>query len=249
LATESDLQKCLESNLSASGYIKLKNEKMFLKLVNGEILQFVSYYKVRTYRKGVCEFGISAGVSTIYRPSIDADILSRCEMSIKLLASRLNLPFDEPLYRLRIGGDSNVKALSSAVRNVSRFICKIFKSVTNLNEFVEFKKKTDVSSLTLRNDFPGDSLALIKSGNSDDFLNVYDDVIHSLRKSGICDCDNYGLICKNLYRETVEMTAGARDAVRSDPEKYSAAIDECERRRRENLALLKKYNVVCPEEG
>ena len=130
---------------------------------------------------------------------------------------------------------------------VKRYVIPAFHEVTDLDSYIQFRKKTGgIDAISSAKSFWADSLALIMADNHDDFQDVFQREIVELKKEmetvGIGGTyeKNYEL----LYHGIIETVANARDAVYNDSELYKKALEEAERRKQANLALLREAKVI-----
>ena len=84
-------------------------------------------------------------------------------------------------------------------------------------------------------------MALIAFRDHDDFLDVLD---YTLGQSFADRPEMLQEAKKKFYHYMVELTAGKRDEIYNDPKLYQEAMDECERRKNNNLQLLKNLKVI-----
>ena len=108
-------------------------------------------------------------------------------------------------------------------------------------KYLVFCKKMNPECFQMKYRFSGDSLALIAFRDHDDFLDVLD---YTLGQSFADRPEMLQEAKKKFYHYMVELTAGKRDEIYNDPKLYQEAMDKCERRKNNNLQLLKNLKVI-----
>jgi hypothetical protein len=232
--------------LTPLGFVYLKQIKYFGRMVNGEILQFLSLINMHS---GIPEhkgFAIVAGIKSIYAESFAKDHLLFCAPPLAhLLGVDGDIDQARQLISISYNEATMEEAVTFALKKTLGIAMPKLDEITDLDACIEFYKKYPINMLRGAHKFSNDSLLLIKANNHDDFMKELNDAMEKglkRLKQGDMGGDENDLY-NNLYHGLVETIAGSRDKVYNDPELYAQALAEMERRKVVNLEVIRSYGL------
>lgn len=236
-------------DLEKYGFLYNKKLGKHIKIINGEIIQFISYIKSKSTKKGYQAFNVFSGMASIYCESLDDEWLRNLGIDLHTMVynvcpeDRLNIqPID-----YEYNNDTMVEVIELALQHTKEIILPLFDEVNDLNtyiyKYVTYCKRSCISGA---NRFNADSLALIVSDNHDNFNDWlqrdYDRAENYCKKSNrldILDSER-----ELLYRAIVTNIVEKRDEVYNDTELYSKAIDEAKTRKANNTFYLRENDLI-----
>ena len=214
----------------------------FFRIINNELIQYITNIKLSGLGKGVKCFNVFAGIVSIYSESVDKDFLRTVGSGLgtytKIPSDKIGMYYTEEQVPQLIN-ESLVKTL--------KYIIPLFNEVVDLNTYIAFRKKINgLMEIKGADVFWADSLALIMSDNHDDFNDVFQEKMNivkeqiQLKKIGTTYEEEYKSWSVAIFTNIVE----ARDKVYQDKQLYSKAITEAERRKCANLEYLRSMKVI-----
>ena len=231
-----------KENLCEEGFRYNSKYGFYMKLVNEELLEYITYLSVGSIIKGSRCFMVLSGIVSVYCKSISRDGLRMNGMQLFDYTNDI-----EDKSGIHYNDENMLERVQFSLDKVKRYVIPAFHEVTDLDSYIQFRKKTGgIDAISSAKSFWADSLALIMADNHDDFQDVFQREIVELKKEmetvGIGGTyeKNYEL----LYHGIIETVANARDAVYNDSELYKKALEEAERRKQANLALLREAKVI-----
>jgi len=233
--------------LISLGFINPKQSNILFKLVNGEVLQFVSIKKESARVEGRKEFTIIAGVRSIYAESIEKKALLYCACDLLYLAGdSYSMEQRRQLVSISYDEATMEEAVDFALLKTLEIILPKLNMVTDLSSCIEFYKKYRPDMLDCADCFHNDSLILIKTDNRDTFAKEIEEqlgvFLARLEKGEIGgDINSYRA---GLHHGFITAIAEPRDKVFSDPELYARATTELERRKDVSKKILESYGLL-----
>lgn len=238
--------------MTQRGFLLSRKYGMFMKLINNELLQYLSIENRTAYAKGNRAFSIRGNIVSIYMDAMDKKTLwlemARLqEYSLVLHGVEHMLP-DTYEYN-----DASAEALmEAALEDTKKDLFPLFEKTTDLEKYIEFAKVFRIRQIRYLLRYWADSLILIQCNDHDDFLGVLetylkrqydcDQYVH-LKRWGEPEFDSWEEYKKKnyerFYESIVTWTAGERDQIYNDPKLYQAALEELERRKAANIEVLR----------
>ena len=231
-----------KETLSEEGFRYNSKYGFYMKLVNEELLEYITYIPSWTPIKGNKCFKIFAGIVSLYCDSVDKGSLRMHGVEFFFYSNDIK---DKSGIVYNEG--NMLDGIQVSLNKTKKYIIPAFHEVTDLDSYIQFRKKTGgIDAISSAKSFWADSLALIMADNHDDFQDVFQRAIFELKKEmetvGIGGTyeKNYDL----LYQGIIKEIAGSRDEIYKDAELYKKAIEEAERRKQANLELLREAKVI-----
>lgn len=232
----SEFNRYFKNELSPYGYIKLKGTHCFAKLVNNEILQYITYMGVNSSVGGKKAFSMLAGIQTIYSHD-----LSRGNLQATAIDYRAFIWYDPSFQRssrwnvFYYDDTSIIEALENAVIATHEVAFKYMSRVQDLKAYVNYCKLMCIGRLTHADRVHLDSPLLIKTSNHESFSDFY----NVSGKDDPSSCD----FREKVRREIQEKIVQPRDRVYESPVLLKKTEAELERRKQINTATLKSYGI------
>ncbi len=231
-----------KETLGEEGFRYNSKYGFYMKLVNEELLEYITYISTGSIIKGSRCFMVLAGIVSIYCKSISKEGLRM--YGIQLFNYTHNI---EDKTGIHYNDENMLERVQLSLDKVKRYVIPAFHEVTNIDSYIQFRKKTGATAaISSAKTFWADSLALIMADNHDDFQDVFQREILQLKQAmetvGIGGTyeENYEL----LYQGIIKEIAGSRDEIYNDAELYKKALEEAERRKQANLELLREAKVI-----
>lgn len=231
--------------LKPYGFKKIKGGSYFVKLINNEILQFISFRNFRSGYKNYKECTIYAGALSVYSESLNPKSFEINSTDIIRYAYVSGKPTDG-LFSLVYNEENLQEIVAFATNKTEEIILPVFEKIIDLDSYIEYRKFYYEGPLLFAEKFREDSLVLIKADNHDDFEDVFEESFCAsllINPQAYADKNNYDKLYKGLRECIVENIAHSRDKVYNDPELYKKALDEIERRRQLNTEILRSYGL------
>lgn len=228
-------------DMQKRGFVLSRKYGMFLKVVNKELLLYVTLEKRVPVDKGKQSFSITGNITSVYTESLEEkDLLFHARRLYWY--SRIMPEFQKMLPECYSYSEADsLGIMELALSDARKSILKKMEEVTCPEKYLVFCKKMNPECFQMKYRFSGDSLALIAFHDHDDFLDVLD---YTIGQSFADRPEKLQEAKKKFYYYMVELTAGKRDEIYNDPKLYQEAVDECERRKNKNLLLLKDLKVI-----
>jgi hypothetical protein len=223
------------------GFVKSKLNNIFIRLVNGIIVQFIVLDKTHMGIPGYKGFAISGGVKSIFAESVEKEHLLFCRNSLA------GYDFDqfEKLYSIPYNDETMDSAIDFALQKTIELIMPQLDKVTDLDSCIEYYKKYRPDMLSGFDRFSDDCLILIKANNHDTFMPKFQEELdRRIKQIEIGLSGESPDRAHELLYDSIDVSiAQARDKVYNDPDLYAKALIEIERRKIANLEMLRSYGV------
>jgi hypothetical protein len=229
------------------GFVYSKQINSFIRLVNGEIFQFISLQTMPMKVQGYKEFAINAGIKSIYSESFEKVHLNFCVVPLAHFvgvdSGDKNLW--EKLYSISYNENTVEEAVIYAFKKTLEIAVPKLDEINDYNAAITFYIKYRIDMIRYAENFSTDSLLLIVANNHNDFMSEFQKALDrnveliAKGESG----ETHEKAYRNLYHGLVETIAGSRDKVYNDPELYARAIAEMERRKPVNLEVIRSYGL------
>lgn len=230
-----------EEGLRAEGFKYNSKYDYFFRIINNELIQYITHISVPALEKGTKRFDVFAGTVSVYSESVDKDFLR--------MAGRGFYAYTK--YKkntvMTYTTENMVEVIESAYNKTMNIVMPILKEVVDLNTYINFRKKTEgLIEIGPADKFWADSLALIVADNHDDFEDYFQaelEFIKELFRIGKTG-GTYESQYNSLHEAVFVTVVGARDKVYQDKQLYAEAIAEAERRKTANLEYLRSMKVI-----
>ena len=230
-----------EDGLKSEGFRYNSKYDYFFRIINNELIQYITHISVPSLEKGTKRFDIFAGTVSVYSESVDKDFLR--------MAGRGLYAYTK--YRenkvMVYTSENMVEVVEVAYNKTMNIVMPILNEVVDLNTYINFRKKTEgLIEIGSADKFWADSLALIVADNHDDFEEYFQgelkfiEELFRIGKTG----GTYESRYNSLHEAVFGTVVGARDKVYQDKQLYAEAIAEAERRKMANLEYLRSMKVI-----
>ena len=213
----------------------------FFRVINNELIQYITYISLPTFKRGMKCYDIFAGILSIYCESIDQRELRMLGREMYNYSNNIN--DKNGMYYTE---DSIAESIENSVDKVKKYILPMLNEVVDFDSYFKYcKKVVGVDILGHADKFCRDSLSLIIANNHDDFYDFFQEqreklkVQKRLRNEVVLDDER-----DSLYDSIVNRIAKKRDSVYQDEKLYVAAIAEAQRRKCANLEYLRNMKVI-----
>ncbi len=238
---KSVFMQTFETGLEPYGFKRLKGTEFLGKLINDEILLYITYEKCGSILPGKKAFRIKVGAQTIYSYDLSEHQL--------LFASRelFFLAYDKPSLELGMFYLYDKTTLNDAVDDslndtISVAIPELSK-ICDLKTYVDFCSGLNSSDFYNADQLYRDSVVLILSDNHDDFSNVKATLEKSMLRAYNGDSSNpyYQTALRDGIKKIDEELIASRNKVYSNPDLMEKVKAEANSRKEKNLMILKSY--------
>lgn len=244
MAFVSDFKKCFQAGLEPYGFKKMKGTNCFGKLVNNEILLYISFRNRSALQRGNKAFSVLSGVQTIY--SYDLSIHQLGLSGISLI--NYNLPGSGILGKdvFEYKPDNISKKLEEALDQTLTIAIPELLTVVDLHSCVEFLSKYRLDLLQLADQIYRDSVLLIMTNNHDSFESAFNQAEASTLRAFGNDASNqsYKESIEAIHRTITEDLIKSRDTVWDNINLQQEIYNEVNRRAENNRAILKQYGLL-----
>ena len=138
--------------------------------------------------------------------------------------------------------------ISTTALYVRERLIPVINQVFDLNSYIEYLKKYSIDLLWDCDSFKGESLILIKADNHDDFQKFFQEKVDETNAQIDAGMLGVGYTKEDCYNDhfhgIIERVVYPRDKVYSDKNLYNEALEEAERRKKENIKKLYSYKVL-----
>lgn len=234
----STFKKIYGEELLTKGFVYCSKLGVFIRVIGNELIQYVGIRKMGQWGKDTRGFRVYASVLSLYVNEISKENITRLGSPITLF-ERNNIP-DIHEYNDATLEEQVEKSMENFMRYVYGKMCM----TVDLESYIRELKYVFRLPFAGASQFLGDSLALVKADNHDDFLDVLEIEVDRALTFPIYKSTSREKIRDHFYYGIVESTAGERDKVYNDPELYAAALKECEIRKERNLQTLRELKVI-----
>jgi hypothetical protein len=239
-----------ELKLTPLGFVRLPKIKMFGRLINNEIFEYI-YLKNEYMRiEGYKEFTVYAGVKSVYSDTFDLNYLRFHASDILYFGrNRISIEDRRKMMSFSYNDENIIEAVAFAFDKTEEYILPVLLKVQDVDSCIEYFKNTRIDQLRGAANFSNDSLIFFKAGNHDTFEDVFNQSLQ----------ERFDMIAKGqmggtekeaydrLYDGIITSIAHSRDKVYADPELYNKALEEIEKRNIDNLETLRSYGVKIEE--
>ncbi len=236
---------CFNDSFQDYGFKRIKGTNIFARLINNEIFQYITYKHLPYRLKGYKEFAVYAGVLTVYSESLHKENLLHWGEYVAVYSKLFNTKEVEENYSYRYNEDSMVQVVSSCVAKAEKVLMPILENITDLDQYIEYRKEIRIDILSGADRLRNDSIVLVKANNRDDFMGLFNELVQ--REKEQIDKGRRGGTYEELYAlyydGIIKYIAEARDNVYNDSNLYEEVQNELERRRVNNMEMLKQYGL------
>ena len=247
MATASSVfNRCFKDTFQNYGFKKVKGSNIFCRLINGEILQYITYKHLPSQMKGDKDFAVYAGILTVYSESLRKENLLQWGEYVYKYSKRFDSKEVESRYSYMYNEDNMVQIINACVEKAEKIVGPIFERVVDLQTYIEYRKNIRIDILAGAEWLLNDSIVLIKADNHDDFVDFFNESLQrqmELVESGMAG-GTYEEHYELYYDGIIKHIAGSRDKVYKDMNLYESVNKELERRKQENLHLLADYGLI-----
>lgn len=244
MAFVSDFKKCFQFALEPYGFKKMKGTNYFGKLINNEILLYISFKNRSAIQHGNKAFSILTGVQTIYSYNLSINQLENSGISL------INYRLDDSCVEVKDIFEYQPNDISSTLKEaldqtLTIAIPELLK-VKDLNSCVEFLSKYRIDLLQLSNQIYRDSVLLIITNNHDSFDSAFEQAQKAILKAfGYNEYDpNYISAIKEINQRITNDLIKSRDMVWGDKKLQNEIFREVEKRRDNNIVILEGYDLL-----
>lgn len=224
------------------GYKYCSKLNYFIKAVNEEIYTFVGYRGEPAWNKGDKAFTIVAGAFTVYLETINKEYISTNEVELINYChnKKYGMGF---VYNM----DSMEKMIGESVEEVKK-ILNILETIIDADSLIQYGKKYNIDLIRRSHEFRGDSLIFILADNHDDFKEYFSELCNQeymkIENGDVGKGYTKELAYSGLYQGIMVDVIQSRDKVFNDPDLYKKAMEEANRRKEQNLKILRELKVI-----
>ena len=240
MAFKSEFMKIFKEGLEPYGFKRMKGTDFFGKLVNEEILLFISFKKYSPPDRGLKAFDVISGVQTIYSPDLST---STFELPALRMTNYCVPGIEGNIKAQYVYNESNLSiVLEEALTTTKEVILPLLTSIKDLKSCVEFLVRFRFDLLYGADTLNRDSVLLIMTDNHDSFEAVFRQQEELAKRIANDDTssDYYRYIKKRFF-DSIQETIESRDRVWASKELQEAVHKEAARRAEINKAQLRKY--------
>lgn len=237
---------CINNAFQKYGLKKIKGTNIFCRLINGEILQYITYKHLPSQVKGCKDFAVYAGILTVYSESLGKENLLQWGEYIYKYSKCFDSKEVESKYSYMYNEENMVQIVNACVEKAEKIVGPIFESVDDLQTYIEYRKKIRIDILSGAERLMNDSILLIKTNNHEDFMDRFNELLQKEKEQidkGLRG-GTYEELYELYYDGIVNHIVGSRDKVYKDSNLYEKVNKELERRKQENLRILADYGFV-----
>ena len=259
--------------LEPLGFVNIKGlNKYFFRVINDQIIQIITIINEKSKTANFKSFSVFAGIATVYRPDIDFKKYSSFNTNwLKNICDYYSCIFPEKhgddiwnkLYQIPYEPDNKsdiIKAVKYALKMTEQIVIPEFDNVVDLESCLMFLRKFggwlnifndednfgsdnidnhyNEGMLYIKTNYQGNFMELIKSKEE---YNRISDILKSRNINGYTE--NYN----EYYSQELKYAFERRrllDKILDNPQIYSNAIAELERRKKANIERLRAYGVI-----
>jgi hypothetical protein len=236
--------------LEPLGFVKVKGRQpYFVRMVGDEIIHVVSCIGAPPL-SGQKDFDVLCGVATVYRPYISLNLCPRTNQNwLEYLTSLHEFHYEsgKRMLGFRYNEETLAKKLKYASDKTIEIILPILDKVTDIESCIEYfhKYKTalvmtlnyDIEDLSKKSgncDY-NEGLLYVKSNNYDAFIRRMDKFFAEVAKYGETEIKNTA--------EALSPQKAFIEEVYNNAESHNKVLAELERRKTENIKILKSYGL------
>jgi len=235
--------------LIKKGYQYNSKYGMFVKFVNGELLQYITYHGTSSIKRGYKAYRVMCGILSVYTHSYLRQQLLYWVSDLFYFSCSHGMQQDESCRQYHYNEENMQTVIEESLKKTMEVIVPIFDGVQDLESYIEFQKKTRIDALRGASNLRlciNDALVLIKADNHDDFTNIIQKELDRCKK--MIEQKQMGGTYEEqenlLYRAINVAIVESRDKIYENPELYAEALKEIERRKQKNLQILREYKVI-----
>lgn len=235
--------------LEELGFKYNSKEGIFFRVINNELVQYITYVTTPSLIKGYKAYKMFFGIFSIYTYSLTKEKLLQWGIDMYGYAKQHSLIIKNSDMAFLYNEESIVDVTNQSLEKTNEVIIPVLNKVTNLDNYIEYRKNTMPGALFGAADYDvheNDALVLIKVENHDDFTALFQKLLDERMKMVEAKTmgGTYEYHYNMLHRSIIEGIAESRDKVYNDPELYARAMKEIERRKEANLKYLHEIGVI-----
>ncbi len=237
-----------KQELEARGFKKAKGYKMYMKFIDNEVVQFITFLNEQSGIKGLKQFTIIAGMVSIYNTTVvPKELICRSDDLLGFAGRKYTYEEKKKQFFFTYKDDETLmEAMQRTFDKAQELIFPLFEEVTDLNAYISYQKYHRIGLLSCADRLEEDSLALIKADNHDDFMDLFHEYLEQNLedvKKGLVGGD-YEYHYRTLYWGIIECLAKPKQRVYEDEQLYATVMAECAKRKEANLLTLKTYGIL-----
>ena len=243
MSFNSQFKHIFGETFQSEGFKYCSKLNVFVKMLNEDLLAFMGVKSAPAWNKGSKGFMVTAGIISTYYDSIEKN-------SVLMIGHDLNLFLPKNEVRISFEYDDNTmdEIISTTALYVRERLIPVINQVFDLNSYIEYLKKYSIDLLWDCDSFKGESLILIKADNHDDFQKFFQEKVDETNAQVDGGMLGVGYTREDCYNDhfhgIIERVVYPRDKVYSDKNLYNEALEEAERRKKENIKKLYSYKVL-----
>ena len=240
MAFKSEFMKVFKEGLEPYGFKRMKGTDFFGKLINNEILLFISYKSCGAINRGMKAFDIISGIQTIYSKELTTHQLQLSSTSLcKYPVLDTNI---KRISHFEYDASSVTNVIKESYNRTSQLALPVLLKANDLKKCLDYLTIYWMGSLYPADRMHRDSVLLILTDDHESFdhkLNLVDDYLLNYYE-GNTSTPYYQSsleVCHSVLHELID----SRDRVWASKELQEAVLSEANRRAEINKAQLRKY--------
>lgn len=229
----------LSLKLKPFGFHKAKGSSLYCRLINHEILHYITFMKTQSLARNRYAFYIMTGAASIYSYELSDHQLTHIH-GVSLSE------FDERADRFEANDDNLSDVLTDAAELFLMYALPVLDNITDQRSYVNFLSMYRFDLLKGADQMFQDSILLWLTNNHDCFRDVFQHKQSDLLKHFDKDDTNPSYLdslhrLKNaIFIDIVEK----RDLVYNNLQLQQDTLEEAEKRRIRNLQQLRSFKVI-----
>lgn len=239
----SEFKRIFSETFQSDGFKYCSKLDAFVKMLSEDLMAFFKAKPAPAWNKESKGFLLVIGVISTYCNSIDKKSILYASQDLRTF-----LPKDELVVSYEYTEATMEEILTEKAAHLRKILMPVFNKVFDLNSYIEYLKEYSIGRLANCDKFQGESLILIKSDNHDDFQKYFQ--LHLNKLYTQIDAGNAGegytkaMAYDDLFHGIIENIVYPRDKVYSNKDLYKEAMEEAEKRKKENMKKLYNYKVL-----
>lgn len=233
------------SYMTGMDYVYSPQYNMYIKIVNGELVQYLTYIELQSVINEPKAFTVIAGIVSLYSENLEMDFLKKYCLDMYAFCKLYGNETHTKLYYTY--DDNNVvDIINESLEHTKRNIMPVFLEIHDLNTYIDYCKRSRLDLLRGIESFNRDSLVLIKSENHDDFKQEFRNSVNQMIQL-VDECKAGGTYMEhyqNYYYAYFKTIVEPRDKVYKDSKLWSMAQEEIIKRRIANMNTLRDICVI-----
>lgn len=248
MSFQSLLIKELVATLSPLGFCRLKSNHILIRLLNNEIVEYVTFRPVPSLIRGKKAFSMMAGVETIYSPTFSVNHFHAYAFDFKSFRwLDSSIKCKGPYWNVYHYDEETIhNSLQEASKDTVEFVSKYLNQVVNLPSYISFCKYMAAMRLYFADRLNEDSLLLIKTNNHESFQELIDIRVQWILNSELSMEEKRSLsysIKSEVSQEIQSAIVGPRDRVYASVDLMNKTTQELKRRKSENSVFLLSHSI------